>query len=192
VPTLTAQAPADILPLVARGQPGAPEECLRRYGDLVWSLVRRLARGSSSAEAEDAAQEIFVDLWRSAARFDPAVASEPAFVVMIARRRLIDRLRRRSRRPAEQALIEGADPSASSSEPAAGAAVIEEARLALDAIRELGAEQQRCVRLAVQQGLTHVQVAEVTGLPLGTVKTHVRRGLIRVREKLEARKGGRA
>ena len=81
-----------ILPRVAAGEPTALAECMERYGGLVWSIALRLT--GSRADAEDAIQEIFIDLWKSAARFDGAVASEKAFVAMIARRRLIDRRRR--------------------------------------------------------------------------------------------------
>ena len=85
----------NVLHRVAAGDRAAVRECLARYGGLVWSLVRRST--SDAAEAEDAVQEIFVDVWQSASRFDPAVASEATFIAMIARRRLIDRARRRNR-----------------------------------------------------------------------------------------------
>src|SRR5678816_3425476 len=90
------EAPASLLGRVAAGVPGAVDECIARYGGLVWTLARRFS--SNSADAEDATQEIFLDLWRSAARFDPIAASETTFVALIARRRLIDRRRRRQRR----------------------------------------------------------------------------------------------
>ncbi len=180
-----------VLDRVARGEPGAAEECVRRYGDLVWSVARRLSGGALRADADDAVQEIFVDLWRSAGRFDPTVASEAAFVVMIARRRLIDRIRRATRRPPGVQLAEGAEQHVparatgpTDAERLAGA---EDAAIALRAIDSLSPEQQRCIRLAVQHGYTHTQVAEITGLPLGTVKTHVRRGLLRVREAIESK-----
>ncbi|MFM8699347.1 MAG: RNA polymerase sigma factor, partial [Phycisphaerales bacterium] len=86
-----------ILHMVARGESGAMQACMDRFGGLVWSLARRVTR--STAEADDAVQEIFVDLWRSSSRFDPSIANETTFVAMIARRRLIDRGRRRQRRP---------------------------------------------------------------------------------------------
>src|SRR5215471_13283167 len=84
-----------LLTRVAGGDPGAVRDCLARYGGLVWSIARRF----EGHDAEDAVQEIFLDLWKSAARFDAGIASEPAFVAMIARRRLIDRRRSRGRRP---------------------------------------------------------------------------------------------
>ena len=153
------------------------QECLDRYGGLVWSMARRYA----PAEAEDAVQEIFVDLWKSAGRFDPAVASEAAFIAVISRRRLIDRVRASKRTPAAAraaaAVPEGIDPGASPERCAEAAQAVR----ALDALRP---EQREVLLLAACQGLSHDEIAERTGIPLGTVKAHVRRGLLRVRSAL--------
>lgn len=81
--------PVTILERIAAGDPSALDECMDRYGGLIWSLVRRLA--PDYTDAEDIVQEILVGLWRSAGRFDPRIASEATFITMIARRRLIDR-----------------------------------------------------------------------------------------------------
>ena len=89
--------PLTILQRVARADAAAVDECLNAYGGLVWSLARRLCR--KHEDAEDAVQEIFVEIWRKAEKFDPDVASESTYITMIARRRLIDRFRRRSREP---------------------------------------------------------------------------------------------
>ncbi len=151
-----------------------------RYRGLVWSLARRLC----GPEAEDAVQEVFLDVWRSAERFNPDVASETTFVAMIARRRLIDRRRRLARQPGFEAITESG-----TGEPAqqfADTSVQEEAARARDAMRALTHDQQRVLGLSVYRGMSHDQIATSTGLPLGTVKTHIRRGLIRLREMLEA------
>jgi RNA polymerase sigma-70 factor (ECF subfamily) len=172
--------PETLLSRIAAGDPNAVGDCLERYGGLVWSLVRRFL--GQSADAEDAAQEIFVDLWRNAPRFNPALASESTFVTLIARRRLIDRRRRMQRHPEPGPL-----PESVPERPGGGTALVDvrdeaaRAAAALDALRE---EQRRVLQLAVYHGLTHEEIARVTGLPLGTVKTHARRGLIRVRELL--------
>ncbi|MGD9691577.1 MAG: RNA polymerase sigma factor [Phycisphaerales bacterium] len=175
-----------ILQRVARGDAEATRECVDRYADLVWSVARRLLGGGARVEAEDAVQEVFVDLWRSAGRFDPSVASEAAFVVMIARRRMIDRLRRRSRRIEEVSGSEWVEASVAGGVHPGAEPVSEDARRAMRAMEELSEEQRKVLSLAVQQGKTHTQIAEITGLPLGTVKTHVRRGLMRLRETLTA------
>lgn len=158
------------------------QDCMERFGGLVWSLARR--GGAGAADADDAVQEIFVDLWKSAARFDPSIATEATFVAMIARRRLIDRGRRRQRRldiaPLPEAAPPEARPEADRTESS------EQAARASAALERLRPEQQRVLQLSIYHGRSHEEIARSTGLPLGTVKTHARRGLIRLREILEA------
>lgn len=169
-----------ILERVAAGEETAVKECLDRYGALVWSLARRFS--GTREDAEDAVQEIFVSLWKSAARFDSGVASETTFVAMVARRRLIDRSRVRASRPDPTSLeTVGELPSASASMRVEAAVDLRRAARALEALRP---EQRKVVALSVVVGLSHSEIAERTGMPLGTVKTHVRRGLMRVREAL--------
>jgi RNA polymerase sigma-70 factor (ECF subfamily) len=91
-----------VLPRIAAGDPGAASDCLARYGGLVWSLARRFL--SNVADAEDAMQDVFIELWKNAGRYDPSRASEPTYVTMIARRRLIDRKRKAGRAPPAQPL----------------------------------------------------------------------------------------
>jgi RNA polymerase sigma-70 factor (ECF subfamily) len=173
--------PDSVLPRIAAGDPAAVPDCIARYGGLVWSLARRFL--GNSADAEDAVQDVFIDLWKNAARFDPARASEPTYVTMIARRRLIDRKRRSGRVPAAQPLPDepvGAPPNGDRIELA------DEAAKAAAVLGELRAEERQVIQMAVYQGLTHEEIAAATGLPVGTVKTHIRRGLIRVRERLNA------
>lgn len=175
-----------LLPRVALGDPAAIRSCIDRFGGLVWSLARRMTY--NDAEAEDAVQEIFIEIWQSAYRYDVNVASETAFIAMIARRRLIDRRRKADRRPDEQMLPDGvfSEPPRVETTPE----TVEEAGLASRAMEKLSPEQQRVLRLSIFHGLSHEKIARSTGLPLGTVKTHARRGLIRIRELLEAEKPG--
>lgn len=155
-------------------------DCIDRFGGLVWSLARRMV----PTEAEDAVQEIFVELWKHAGRYDPSVASETAFVAMIARRRLIDRRRRIERSPASSALPD--DPAEREPVTAPTLELREDVAKAAAALNQLSPEQQRVLRLSVYRGLSHERIAAVTGLPLGTVKTHARRGLMRIRDLLQA------
>ncbi len=174
-----------VLPDVARGDRAAVGRCMARYGALVWSIARRLS--PTPADAEDATQEVFLDLWRSAARFDPARGSEPMFVTMIARRRLIDRLR--AMRPRMENELPGLEewtlqvPEDSRADRAAEAAI---ARAALET---LPPEQQRVIDLSIVHGLSHSEISTRIGMPLGTVKTMVRRGLIKVRQALGVGQG---
>ncbi len=178
----TGQDTEPVLAKVARQEDGAVDEMMDRFGGLIWSLARRSC--PDHTEAEDDVQEIFVEIWRAGHRFDPSIAGEATFVAMIARRRLIDRTRRRTRRPAAVALQE------STPEPDRGDQerldVTEQAGVASEAFERLRPEQQQVLRLAIYHGRSHEQIAVTTGMPLGTVKTHARRGLIRLRQLLEA------
>jgi RNA polymerase sigma-70 factor (ECF subfamily) len=181
----TAEDPVSVplLPEVARGDRAAVGRCMTRYGALVWSMARRLS--PTPSDAEDATQEIFLELWRSAARFDPAKGSEKVFVTMIARRRLIDRLR--SMRPRFEHELPGLDEWALEVPVEARADQAAEAAIARTALETLPTEQRRVIDLSIVHGLSHGEIARRVGLPLGTVKTMVRRGLIKVRQALGVR-----
>lgn len=174
-----------LLQRVAAGEQAAVRETIERYGSLVWSLARRHL--GTSSEAEEVVQEVFVQLWQQAARFDPTLGSEQTFVALIARRRLIDRARSRARRPRPEEIQESAVAAA-----ADRVADADDVARAAEALGALGVEQQRVIRLSVHHGLSHEEIATATGLPLGTVKTHIRRGLMRVREMLTQAAGRRA
>ncbi len=172
---------ADILPRVAAGDPPAAEELRDRYGALIWSLARRHTR--RPADAEDAVQEIFLALWKNAGRFDHRRASEPTFITMIARRRLIDLHRYKQRRPQTDATE--ADLDTLSDLRSGEIEVKAEARLASRALEVLEPKEREVVLLSTYQGMSHSEIAAVVDMPLGTVKTYIRRGLMRVREALE-------
>jgi len=170
-----------ILPKIGAGEGDAIGECMSRFGKAVWSLAIRLS--PTHADAEDATQEIFLDVWRSAARFDPGKGSELGFVMTIARRRLIDRIRRSKARPVTEpeSLLAANDVLvAETASPDTHA----EVSVAMRALDTLSMEQRRVIAMSVFQGLTHSEIAEITGKPLGTVKTLIRRGLIQIRGDL--------
>ena len=175
-----------LLHRVSAGDAEAVQECIARFGGLVWALARR--SGLPESELDDAVHDIFTELWHNGHKYDPNIASEAAFVAIIARRRLIDRRRRISRRPASSELTEFNGGVASGPAPVARPELAEEAATAARALESLSAEQQRVLRLSVYEGLSHELISRATGLPLGTVKTHARRGLMRLREMLGAPK----
>ncbi|MEL6740199.1 MAG: sigma-70 family RNA polymerase sigma factor [Planctomycetota bacterium] len=168
-----------ILQSIAAGDSTAVQACIDQYAGLVWSLARRLC--PKRADLDDAVQDVFVDLWKNAGRFNPELGSETTFVALLTRRRLIDRVRKDARRPNPSALIEDSvraenDSIAESLETAELAGRVERV------LEHLSDEQQRMIRLSLIQGLSHEKISASTGVPLGTVKTHIRRGLIKARD----------
>jgi RNA polymerase sigma-70 factor (ECF subfamily) len=149
----------------------------------VWSLAKRLSR--DTAALEDAVQEIFIAIWKNAGRYDPAKASEPTFIAMIARRRIIDRQRRVARSPTLEAL----EDTSAGAEHAEFAEVDlgDEARRARAAMALLSHDQRRLILMSVVEGRTHQEIATATGIPLGTVKSHIRRGLDKTAQILRSR-----
>jgi len=169
-----------ILHRIANGDATGVQDCLDKYGGLVWSIARKMLRNSD--DAEDAVQEIFVDIWKNAERFDATKSSETTFIAMIARRRLIDKIRYSARRISADLLDDVLLEPFTRADKAMQTSI--EAEEAAKAMRTLKPEQQQVLRLSIVQGMSHQEISTATGLPLGTVKTHVRRGLLHVREVL--------
>lgn len=170
-----------VLERIAAGDGTAVKECLDRFGGLVWTLAKRSSIGA--AEAEDAVQEIFTEIWKSAGRYDARQGSESVFVATIARRRLIDRMRKQQRRPRSESLDDV--PQSVFSAPGNTGEVELDIDRASRAVAQLKPDQQRVLAMGLVQGMTHSEIADATGMPLGTVKTQMRRGLIKVRELME-------
>jgi len=167
-----------VLHRIARGDQHAVRECIDEFGGLVWAIARRMTR--SRADAEDAVQEIFVDVWRSAARFDAAQGTEKVFVTTIARRRLIDRIRRskmNSMMDSDEVLED-----LRFAEPGNDGEIRVDAEKAATVVAQLRPDQRKVLRMGLLEGMTHSEIARATGMPLGTVKTQMRRGLIQVRQ----------
>ncbi len=166
---------------IAGGDRAAFDLLVERYGRLVWALARRHCPDRN--ESEDAVQEILLDLWRSASRYEPGRARESTFVAMIARRRLIDRRRRAAReRSGREAITHDPNVFERATSPDESGP---DANRALRAIASLGEDERSVLSLSLGGGLTHSEIADRTGLPLGTVKSHLRRGLERVRRSLD-------
>jgi len=174
-----------ILQRIADGDQNAVQDCLKAYGGLVWSLARRMLRNNE--EAEDAVQEIFIEVWKNASRFDPVLASEATFVAMIARRRLIDKIRFSQRRISADSLEDILAEPAGSSEKEMQ--VLVEGREAFKALSELRPEQRQVLQLSIVHGLSHQEIADATGMPLGTVKTRMRLAMQKLREPLSMHRG---
>jgi RNA polymerase sigma-70 factor (ECF subfamily) len=154
-----------------------------QFSGLVWSLARRYSE--STADAEDATQEIFLEIWKSASRFDRSMGSEAVFIGTIARRRLIDRLRSRKRRPQTEEFIEADFPDLEEQSPVP-TALTSEVDAAKAALARLAPDQREVLLLGIVEGMTHSEIATHTGRPLGTVKTQMRRGMQKIRQLLDA------
>ena len=170
-----------VLPRIAAGDHSAVDECMQRYGGLIWSLARR--RCADVQLAEDAVQNIFLHLWKVAGTFDESIATETTFVAMVARRRLIDYQRKQmSKKDFTHCEFDHLEMKAA--DPSTRIEISEEAARAEKILNQLPADQQTVIRLNVFDGLSHSKIAERTGMKLGTVKTHIRRGLTKIRESL--------
>ncbi|MEO1170954.1 MAG: sigma-70 family RNA polymerase sigma factor [Myxococcota bacterium] len=167
-----------LLERIGRGDTAAVQACIDAYGGLVWSVARRFL--SNRADAEEAVQEIFLEIWSTASRFDPKRGSESAFIGTIARRRMIDRLRKAKRTPALVAIDDQDHQSHDESRVEAAAEMANVHR----AMTTMPPEQQNVVKMATWLGMSHSAIAKKTALPLGTVKSHLRRGLNQIRAAL--------
>ncbi len=169
----------DEMRLVARiraGDQQAMSELYDRYGKVVYAVSLRVLQDASAAE--DVLQDVFLQLWRNPDAFDASRGSLAAWLAVISRHRSIDRLRKR--RPEvdiEDCVIAGGPDLRDETERTL---VIEKVRVVLT---EMNPDQRKVLELAFFQGLTHTEIAEKTGEPLGTIKTRIRSGLQQLRAK---------
>lgn len=151
-----------------------------RYAPLLYRIA--LSTLGSVPDAEDVTQDTFVSAWRGRATFNPSAGSLPAWLVGIVRRRAIDQLRSLGRqRRAWQAVVDEFTPGDT---PSSMDSVVQRT-LVSDELAGLPDAQRRVLELAFYDGLTHTQISAAIDMPVGTVKSHVRRGLLRLRQRWE-------
>ena len=186
VPASQAAAPdaGELLRAVARGDEAAFARLYDLLAARVYGLVQRVLR--DRAQAEEVAQEALLDVWRTAARFDPAHGSATSWVFTIAHRRAVDRVRT-EQAAADRLARTGAasldTPYDAVADEVAGRLERQQVRHCLDALTEL---QRQAVTLAYYHGHSYPQVAQLLSAPLPTIKTRMRDGLIRLRDCLSA------
>jgi RNA polymerase sigma factor (sigma-70 family) len=164
----------------AAGDEQALRLAYERFGSLVWTLCRRGV--ASEADAEDVVQQVFISAWKSRDRFDPSRAPLGAWLVGIAKYRILDAQRAAGRRrdtASEHMALADDRPAADQLDSVA------DRMLVIDALKALPDERRAVVERAFFSDLTHPQIAEELAIPLGTVKSHIRRGLASLRQHLE-------
>ncbi len=167
----------DIARAFAAGDEGALESLYRDLSPLVFTMASRSL--GSSADAEDVTQQTFVSAWRGRSGFDPVRGDLRGWVVGIAKRRIADALEARSREHRRLEAVKDATPDESVSPDGADSVLL---AYEVDA---LGPPRSTIVSLAFFEGVTHDQIASQLNMPLGTVKSHIRRGLIELRDRWE-------
>ena len=170
---------AALLVRVQSGDQDAMAKFFGRYSPLVYSVAFRVLK--DSGEAEDVMQEIFVQVWKNPGVFVSGRGSLGGWLLVVARNRAIDVLRRR--RPSDPVELFALPSSTNLANEAERSVLMEKIRVAMQA---LPAEQQKSVELAFFDGLSHSEIAAKTGDPLGTVKTRIRLALLSLRKALTA------
>jgi RNA polymerase sigma-70 factor (ECF subfamily) len=162
------------------GDPGALAALHATYGRTVFGFLRGALRDRGAAE--DVFQVVMTEVWRRGASYDPARAGLLTWIMTIARSRAIDELRRRVPEP-DEAAVAGL---AATADPAAGADALADRWRVAHLLTLLPPDEAEALRLRFYDELSQTEIAERTGIPLGTVKTRMVRGLERLRDLLEA------
>src|SRR3954447_15417463 len=183
LPAMAAE-PSDVL-LVARcadGDEGALAELYDLFGRAAYALALRIVRDAS--QAEDVVQEAFLDLWRSAARFDPARSRPASYLLTFVHRRAVDLVRREQARPQRGGDVDDVANRAGKDDVPASLVASEQGESVRRALAGLSPQQRQVLELAYFNGLSQTEIAERLGEPLGTVKSRTHVALSRLRELL--------
>jgi RNA polymerase sigma-70 factor (ECF subfamily) len=175
-------ADEDIMPLVRRGEADAFEVIYERHSGAAFSLAYR--RCGTRAQAEDVVQEAFLDLWKSAARFDPERSRPASYLLTFVHRRAVDLVRREQARPQRGGGVEDIAERPGRDDVAGGVVAREQGASVRAALAGLPAPQRQVLELAYFSGLSQSEIAERLGEPLGTVKSRTHVALSRLRELL--------
>jgi RNA polymerase sigma-70 factor (ECF subfamily) len=154
-----------------------------RYGGLVYTLGQRMLR--DRGEAEELVSDVFLEIWRRADRYNPNRGAPMTYLMTLAHSRAIDRQRAMASRNRGTAPSDGKpDAESTAPQPIASAIFVENSRRVREAMAQLEPVYRQAVEMAFFDCLSHTQIAEKLDKPLGTVKTYIRQGLIRLRDCL--------
>jgi RNA polymerase sigma-70 factor (ECF subfamily) len=173
---------AELLRRASRGDEGAFAEWYDATSARAFGLAVRVLR--DRAQAEEVTQESYLDCWRHAARFDSAKGSAISWLLTIVHRKAVDRVRSAEASGRRDAAYGQREMSVAHDETAEAAAASMEAARVRAALADLTTKQREAVELAFLGGYTHTEVATMLDLPVGTAKTRIRDGLIRLRDAL--------
>lgn len=188
--TLPVPDDAELMGAIARTEIGAFERLYERYAAIVFATCLRIMR--DRAEAEDLLEEVFWEIWARRDRYDASRSSPFTYLMTLARSRALDRLRFRKRRAGVWLEASDTDRDALAAAGSSGANPFEDAaagqrRIAIGrALEELPAPHRRAVEMNFFEGLSHREISEQLGDPLGTVKTRIRQGLLTLRKVLQS------
>jgi RNA polymerase sigma-70 factor, ECF subfamily len=171
----------DLLHRIRAGDEKALDLAYERASRVVFGVGLRMLR--DKAEVEEVVVDVFLQVWRKAVDFDPDRGSPTSWLLMIARSRVIDRLRSNRLRRCEQTLDEFELPALGNG-PHENSAVKQVGRKVHAALAQLPWEQQKAIELAYFEGMSHSEIADKVGAPLGTIKTRIRLAMFRLRELL--------
>jgi RNA polymerase sigma-70 factor (ECF subfamily) len=184
-PVLDLERDKELLRRIADGDQSAFSGFYDQYSGLLFSIAMKVL--NDAKEAEDVLQEVFVQIWNKAHAYDPLLGKPASWVVTLTRNKAIDRIRASQRRSRflEQATIEASalpDDSPSANEKLHGR---ENAEMIRSVVAALPSDQRRAIELAFFSGLTQDEISKTLQEPLGTIKARIRRGMLKLREKLE-------
>lgn len=175
---------AHLLARIREGDEVAFAAFYQHMAPALYGLVHQIL--GDAKEAEDVLQDGFLHVWRKAATYDPARSSPTTWAFMIFRNKAIDTLRARARRGRGIEKVTQQQEVEPALDVTSAQAVFraEEGQVVQNALQEISTEQREAIRLAFFKGLTHLEIAERLGAPVGTIKARIRRGLVQLGERL--------
>jgi len=168
-----------ILERIAAGEKSAVEECIKTYGGLVWKIARKHA--ANNEDAEDAVQEIFTSIWMNAHRFDAEKSPETAFICLLAKRKSIDLFRKHRHQRSEIELVETGNQGKPAHDGFQNVLLNMDLKPVVRALRNLPEKENELIKSSIFSGNSHQEIADIFQIPLGTVKSKIRRGISKIK-----------